>query len=105
MALGDDSTYGEILGNAQNRSSLLGKILRIDIQNPSLGRNYGIPADNPFEGNTAGYREEISTYGFRNPWLFSFHSVNGKLWVGDVGQDRIEEIDVVEKGKNYGRNI
>lgn len=93
-----------ISGNAQNRSSLLGKILRIDVNNPSQGRNYGIPADNPFEGNTAGYREEIYAYGFRNPWRFSFDSVNGKLWAGDVGQDRMEEIDVVEKGRNYGWN-
>ena len=75
------------------------------MDNPSQGRNYGIPADNPFKGNTAGYEEEIYSYGFRNPWRFSFDSATGKLWVGDVGQDRIEEIDVVEKGKNYGWNI
>ena len=105
IALGDGSPYGDILGNAQNRSSLLGKILRIDVNNPSQGRNYGIPADNPFEGNTVGYKEEIYAYGFRNPWRFSFDSVTGKLWVGDVGQDRMEEIDVVEKGRNYGWNI
>jgi glucose/arabinose dehydrogenase len=105
IALGDGSPYGDILGNAQNRSSLLGKILRIDVNNSSQVRNYGIPADNPFEGNTAGFREEIFAYGFRNPWRFSFDSVNGKLWAGDVGQDRMEEIDVVEKGKNYGWNI
>jgi glucose/arabinose dehydrogenase len=105
IALGDGGPYGDILGNAQNRSSLLGKILRIDVDNPAQGRNYGIPADNPFEGNTVGYKEEIYAYGFRNPWRFSFDSATGKLWVGDVGQDRLEEIDVVEKGKNYGWNI
>ena len=105
IALGDGGPYGDILGNGQNRSSLLGKILRVDVDNPSQGRNYGIPAGNPFEGNAAGYLEEIYAYGFRNPWRFSFDSVSGKLWVGDVGQDRLEEIDVVEKGKNYGWNI
>jgi hypothetical protein len=93
------------LGNGQNRSTLLGKILRIDVNAPSAGRNYSIPADNPFVGNTQGYREEIYAYGFRNPWRFSFDTSTGKLWVGDVGQDRMEEIDIVEKGKNYGWNI
>jgi glucose/arabinose dehydrogenase len=71
----------------------------------TTGKNYGIPVDNPFFGNTLGYREEICAYGFRNPWRFSFDSATGKLWVGDVGQNRLEEIDVVEKGKNYGWNI
>ncbi len=105
IALGDGSPYGDILGNAQNCSTLLGKILRIDVNTFSQGRNYGIPADNPLEGNTAGYKEEIYAYGFRNPWRFSFDSVNGNLWVGEVGQDRMEEIDFVEKGRNYGWNI
>ena len=105
IGLGDGSPYGDLSGNAQNCSSLLGKILRIDINNPSQQKNYSIPADNPFKGNTVGYKEEIYAYGFRNPWRFSFDSVTGKLWVGDVGQNRMEEIDVVEKGKNYGWNI
>jgi glucose/arabinose dehydrogenase len=105
IALGDGNPYGDTTGNAQNCSSLLGKILRIDLNNPSQGRNYGIPADNPFKGNTVGYKEEIYAYGFRNPWRFSFDLATGKLWVGDVGQDRMEEIDIVESGKNYGWNI
>ena len=105
IGLGDGTPYGDLTGNAQNRSSLQGKILRIDVNNPSLGRNYGIPKDNPFTGNNAGFKEEIYAYGFRNPWRFSFDSVTGKLWVGDVGQDRMEEIDIVEKGKNYGWNL
>jgi glucose/arabinose dehydrogenase len=105
IALGDGNPYGDLTGNAQNLSSLQGKILRIDIDNPSSGRNYGIPKDNPFNGNASGLKEEIFTYGFRNPWRFSFDSTNGKLWVGDVGQDRMEEIDIVEKGKNYGWNL
>jgi glucose/arabinose dehydrogenase len=104
IALGDGGPYGDILNNAQNRSSMLGKILRIDVNNSSKDRNYIIPADNPFVGNNAGYREEIYAYGFRNPWRFSFDST-GKLWAGDVGQDRMEEIDVVQNGKNYGWNI
>jgi hypothetical protein len=70
-----------------------------------MGRNYSIPVGNPFVGNVLGYREEIFAYGFRNPWRFSFDSATGKLWVGDVGQDAMEEIDVVENGKNYGWNI
>jgi glucose/arabinose dehydrogenase len=105
IALGDGNPYGDLTGNAQNRSSLQGKILRIDANNPSQGRNYGIPKDNPFAGNTQGFKEEIYAYGFRNPWRFSFDSATGTLWAGDVGQNRMEEIDVVEGGKNYGWNI
>ncbi len=105
ISLGDGSPKGDPSGNSQNCSTLLGKILRIDVDNPSQGRNYGIPADNPFVGNTIVCKEEIYASGFRNPWRFSFDSLAGKLWVGDVGQDRMEEIDIVEKGKNYGWNI
>jgi glucose/arabinose dehydrogenase len=103
--MGDGGSGGDPLGNGQNRSTLLGKILRIDVNGISAGKNYTIPDDNPFVGNTLGYKEEIYAYGFRNPWRFSFDSTTGNLWVGDVGQDRMEEIDVVEKGKNYGWNI
>jgi glucose/arabinose dehydrogenase len=67
--------------------------------------NYGIPNDNPYFGNSLGYYEEIYSFGFRNPWRFSFDSLTGDLWVGDVGQNQLEEIDVVEKGKNYGWGI
>lgn len=102
IGLGDGSPYGDLSGNAQNCSSLFGKILRIDINNPSQQKNYSVPADNPFKDNTSGYKEEIFAYGFRNPWRFSFDSVTGKLWASDVGQDRMEEIDIVDKGKNYG---
>jgi glucose/arabinose dehydrogenase len=105
IGMGDGGGSGDPFGNGQNRSSLLGKILRIDVNSPSQGRNYGIPVDNPYAGNTFGYREEIYALGFRNPWRFSFDSATGKLWVGDVGQNRLEEIDVVEKGRNYGWNI
>ena len=64
IGLGDGGSGGDPEGNAQNRASLLGKILRIDVDSPSAGRNYGIPADNPFAGNTLGYREEIYACGF-----------------------------------------
>lgn len=105
IGMGDGGSAGDPLGNGQNRAVLLGKILRIDVNTPSAGRNYTIPPDNPFKGNTLGYKEEIYAYGFRNPWRFSFDPQTGRLWVGDVGQDREEEIDLVEKGKNYGWNI
>jgi glucose/arabinose dehydrogenase len=105
IGMGDGGSEGDPLGNGQNRSTLLGKILRIDVSAPSGGRNYTIPGDNPFRGNILGYKEEIYAYGFRNPWRFSFDPSTGRLWVGDVGQNRLEEIDIIEKGKNYGWNI
>jgi glucose/arabinose dehydrogenase len=83
-------------GNAQNLGTLLGKILRIDPR-PSGGRPYGIPAGNPFVGR-AGARTEIWTYGVRNPWRFTFDPASQALIVGDVGQDAVEEIDVVRHG-------
>jgi len=104
IGLGDGGSAGAPLGNAQNRSSLLGKILRIDVDSTSQDKNYGIPADNPFAGNSIGY-PEIYAYGLRNPWQFSFDRATGTLWVGDVGQSQREEIDLVENGKNYGWNI
>ncbi|MGZ8889105.1 MAG: PQQ-dependent sugar dehydrogenase [Halobacteriota archaeon] len=105
IGLGDGGGTGDPLGNGQNRSTLLGKILRIDVNSASGSLNYSIPRDNPFVGNNQGFREEIYAYGLRNPWRFSFDSVTGRLWVGDVGQDRIEEIGIVKSGGNYGWNI
>ena len=105
IALGDGGGAGDPLGNGQNRSTLLGSILRINVNQAAGGLNYTIPVDNPFVGNTNGYREEIYAYGLRNPWRFSFDSATEWLWAGDVGQDRIEEIDIIESGKNYGWNI
>ncbi|HXG38385.1 MAG TPA: PQQ-dependent sugar dehydrogenase [Bacteroidota bacterium] len=105
IALGDGGSGGDPLNNAQNLRSLLGKILRIDVNTPTSSRNYGIPPDNPFMGNTQGYREEIYAYGLRNPWRFSFDPPTGRLWAGDVGQVTREEIDIIEKGKNYGWRI
>ncbi|MFN8343931.1 MAG: PQQ-dependent sugar dehydrogenase [Spirosomataceae bacterium] len=100
ISLGDGGAWGDQHNYAQNRSSLLGKILRIDVNQADKG-HYGIPADNPYVGNNDGFREEIYAYGLRNPWRFSFDS-QGRLWAGDVGQNEFEEIDIVTKGGNYG---
>ncbi len=102
IATGDGGSGGDPMGNAQNRKVLLGKILRIDVNGSEAGKNYAIPPGNPYAGNDQGFREEIYAYGFRNPWRFSFDAETGKLWVGDVGQSQYEEIDIVEKGGNYG---
>lgn len=104
IGVGDGGSEGDPQGNGQNLSTVLGKVLRINVDSPSSGRNYSIPSDNPYAANTLGYREETYAVGFRNPWRFSFDNATGQLWVADVGQDRLEEIDLVEKGKNYGWN-
>ncbi|MDD3520923.1 MAG: PQQ-dependent sugar dehydrogenase [Actinomycetota bacterium] len=105
IATGDGGGAGDPDKNSQNLGTLLGKILRIDIDNKESGLNYSIPRDNPFKGNREGYREEIYAYGLRNPWKFSFDSITGTLWAADVGQNKTEEIDIIQKGKNYGWNI
>ncbi len=105
IGLGDGGSGGDPLGNGQNQSTLLGSIIRIDVDNPANGMNYGIPADNPFVGNQEGFREEIWAFGLRNPWRFSFDHATGWLWAADVGQNQIEEIDIIEAGANYGWNI
>lgn len=105
IATGDGGSGGDPQNNAQNLTNLLGKILRIDVDKPSGGKNYGIPPDNPFAGNKSGKREEIFAYGFRNPWRFSFDRITGNLWAADVGQNKYEEINIVNSGGNYGWRI
>jgi glucose/arabinose dehydrogenase len=104
IAVGDGGSGGDPQDNGQNRSTLLGTILRIDVNKQENGKAYGIPSANPFANNSNGYREEIYAYGLRNPWRFSFDAANGRLWTGDVGQNAYEEIDIIEKGGNYGWN-
>lgn len=105
IAAGDGGSGGDPYGNGQDRSTLLGTILRIDVNKNEDGLLYAIPADNPFAGNADGFRAEIYAYGLRNPWRFSFDPVTGWLWTGDVGQNAYEELDVIEKGGNYGWNV
>ena len=102
IATGDGGSSGS---TSRDRTNLLGSILRIDVDNPDAGLEYGIPGDNPFAGNTQGWREEIYAYGFRNPWRFAFDPLSGVLFVGDVGDAAREEIDLVEPGLDYGWDI
>jgi glucose/arabinose dehydrogenase len=105
IGAGDGGSWGDPGNRAQNKKELLGKILRIDVNKSSPTMKYGIPSDNPFHANKEGYREEVYAYGMRNPWRFCFDHVTGQLWVGDVGQNEFEEIDIIEKGGNYGWHI
>jgi glucose/arabinose dehydrogenase len=100
IGFGDGGAGGDPSGNAQNTDTLLGNILRIDVNGASP---YTTPATNPFA--TGGGRSEIFAWGLRNPWKFSFNSQSGKLFTGDVGQELWEEIDIVVNGGNYGWNI
>lgn len=101
LSLGQPIVGHGCLGNGQNLDSILGKIIRIDVNgNNSANGQYGIPGDNPFVG-TAGL-DEIYAYGFRNPFRFSFDSQTGQMYVADVGQNDIEEVNIVTVGGNYG---
>ena len=105
IAVGDGGSGGDPQGHGQNLKTLLATILRIDVNKQEGGKKYAIPTDNPFAGNKSGYKEEIYAYGLRNPWRLSFDPVTKQLWTGDVGQNYYEEIDIIEKGGNYGWNI
>ena len=104
MATGDGGGAGDAAGNAQDRSSLLGKLLRLE---PRPRGGYAIPASNPFAAGPG--RDEIYSLGLRNPYRFSFDRRSGDLWIGDVGQDEWEEIDHVgarrTPGANFGWNL
>ncbi len=103
VGLGDGGSEGDPDRKGQDLGTLLGKILRIDPR-ASDGRQYSIPPGNPFVGRS-GARPEIYSYGLRNPWRFSFDRLTGALSIGDVGQDRFEEVDYVRRGRGAGANF
>ena len=98
VGFGDGGSGGDPNDNGQNPFNFHGAVLRVDV---SALTAYSIPPDNPFADGMAG-APEVFAYGFRNPWRFSFDGISGDLWLGDVGQDRFEEINIVGAGGNYG---
>ena len=101
LGLGDGGSGGDPQGNGQALNTLLGKILRIDVDG---GSPYAIPSSNPFVSET-GKKPEIWAYGLRNPWRFSFDRLTGDLYIGDVGQNQWEEIDYLPAGSPGGANF
>ena len=104
IGMGDTGPQQDPHGHGQDLTIHLGKMLRIDVDHADPGLAYAIPADNPFVGRS-DVRSEIWAYGFREPWRFSFDSLTSDLWVGDVGQDRVEEVCIVRRGENHGWNV
>ena len=107
--VGDGGSGGDPQGNGQNKNTFLGKILRIDVSNSSVAQPYAIPTSNPFYNSAIpGIKTEIWAYGVRNPWRSSVDRLTGDLWIADVGQGAIEEIDFqgvnAAGGRNYGWN-
>ena len=102
ITLGDGGFSGDPWDNAQDRTTLLGSILRLDVTASTKEIPYSIPNDNPFYMTEQGFKQEIWAYGLRNPWRISFD--HQTLWAADVGQNSWEEINIIEKGGNYGWN-
>lgn len=103
IGAGDGGSGGDPLNNGQSITTHLGKILRIDVDNPQPPLNYGIPSDNPFADSVnVSVKKEIFAWGLRNPWRFSFDFNSNWLWCADVGQNNWEEVDIIENGGNYG---
>jgi glucose/arabinose dehydrogenase len=100
---GDGGFQMDPYDNGQNLQSFMSKVLRIDVDHREDGKNYAIPKDNPFVGRSDA-RPEIWAYGFRNIWRMAFDNATGDLWAADVGQDLYEEIDLIQRGGNYGWN-
>ena len=106
IGMGDGGPQEDPLGNAQNLHSFAGKLLRINVDKDTNNKFYSIPNDNPFiDHPDEKVLREIFSYGLRQPWRFSFDSKTGDLWVGDVGQNRFEEINIVRSGENHGWNV
>ena len=106
IGVGDGGPQEDPHGHAQDLTDYSGKLLRIDVNAQKKGKLYGIPKDNPFiEHDNTKVLREIFAYGLRQPWRFSFDPANGELWVGDVGQNRFEEIVIVRAGENHGWNV
>ena len=103
IATGDGGGSGDPQRAAQNANNLLGKMLRIDVNNPSGGKLYGIPADNPFVAG--GGAPEVFMLGLRNPWRWSFDRETGDMYIGDVGQGALEELTVIPAGQQAGKNL
>ncbi len=104
LGLGDGGAANDPQGHGQNRETLLGAIIRIDVHDIDTATTYRVPPDNPFLG-IAGVRPEIWAYGLRNPWRMAFDRATGDLWVGDVGQNQLEEVAIVAAGENHGWNV
>ncbi|MDA0700568.1 MAG: PQQ-dependent sugar dehydrogenase [bacterium] len=104
LGVGDGGSGGDPQGHGQDLGTLLGTVIRISVAGASEVEPYALLDNNPFVG-VDGAREEIWAYGLRNPWRMSFDPLTGALWQGDVGQNRQEEVNRIERGGNYGWNV